>query len=169
MNDHVVYFAHGKESGPWGTKITALAEVAKAKGFHVESPDYSSMMDPEARVQKLLDLKPAAKKHLVLFGSSMGSYVSAVASQNIKPDGLFLLAPAFYRAGYEKQNPLPVAKITMVVHGWDDELIPVDDIVKYAKEHKARLLLVDSDHRLMSALPLIEKCFAEFLDEILKI
>jgi alpha/beta superfamily hydrolase len=169
MNDHVVYFAHGKESGPWGTKIAALAEVAKAKGFHVESPDYSVTMDPEVRVQQLLDLKPAAKKRLVLFGSSMGSYVSAVASQQIKPDGLFLLAPAFYREGYEYQNPAPSARITMIVHGWNDELIPADDIVRYAKEHQSRLLLVDSDHRLMSALPLIETIFADFLDEIIKV
>jgi len=167
MNDHVVYFAHGKESGPWGTKITALAQVAKAKGFHVESPDYSDTMDPEVRVQRLLDLRPAAKK-LVLFGSSMGSYVSAVASQDIKPQGLFLLAPAFYREGYEYQNPTPCAGIIMIVHGWSDELIPAEDIIKYSKEHKTRLLLVDSDHRLMSALALIEKVFSDFLDEILK-
>ena len=138
MNDNVVYFAHGKESGPGGTKITALAEIAKSKGFHVESPDYSDTMDPDVRVQRLLELKPAAQKHLVLVGSSMGSYVSTVASQEIKPAGLFLMAPAFYREGYEYQNPDLSAGIAMIVHGWDDELIPADDIIRYAKEHKTR-------------------------------
>jgi len=28
--------AHGKESGPWGEKMTALAEVARKRG-HIES------------------------------------------------------------------------------------------------------------------------------------
>jgi len=165
---NVVFFAHGKESGPWGTKIMKLAEVAKAKGFHVESPDYSATMDPDKRVEELLRLKPVAEKNLVLFGSSMGGYVSTVAAEVLKPAGLFLLAPAFYRPGYRIQNPRPQAKITAIVHGWDDELIPVDDIVRYAKEYKIRLHLVDSDHRLMSALPVIEKLFADFLDNILR-
>jgi hypothetical protein len=31
----LVCFAHGKESGPWGSKITALAQVAKRMGFEV--------------------------------------------------------------------------------------------------------------------------------------
>ena len=31
QESHIVYFAHGKGTGPWGTKITALAQVAKEK------------------------------------------------------------------------------------------------------------------------------------------
>ncbi len=168
MNDNVIYFAHGKESGPWGEKITRLAEIAKLKGFHVESPDYAGMLNPEDRIEKLLSLKPSAQKHLVLVGSSMGGYVSTVASQVLKPAGLFLLAPAFFREDYEMQNPAPVAGVIQIVHGWEDELISADDIFRYAKEHKTRLALVASDHRLMSAMPLIEKLFADFLEEIRK-
>lgn len=167
MHELAVYFAHGKESGPWGTKITALAKVARDKGFHVESPDYSATMDPSQRVGQLLALKPAARKHLVLVGSSMGAYVSAVTSAQLKPSGLFLLAPAFFRPGYEVQKPAPEARLTMIVHGWKDELIPAHEIVRYADEFRTRLVLVDSDHRLMSALPFIETLFAGFLDEIL--
>ncbi len=165
--ENIVYFAHGKESGPWGEKITQLAQIAKDKGFHVESPDYSGMLDADQRVEKLLSFKPAAEKHLVLVGSSMGGYVSTVASQELKPAGLFLLAPAFFRVDYEMQNPLPVAAATMIVHGWKDEVIPVDDIIRYSKEHKTNMFLVDSDHRLMSAMPLIKKLFSNFLDDIL--
>jgi hypothetical protein len=36
---HVV-FSHGQESGPWGTKISAMAEVAKSEGWSVDSVDY---------------------------------------------------------------------------------------------------------------------------------
>ena len=76
--ERLVCFAHGKESGPWGTKITRLAGVARARGFEVISPDYSGTQDPRRRVDLLLQLAPSAK-HLVLVGSSMGAYVSAMA------------------------------------------------------------------------------------------
>jgi len=158
-----VYFAHGKESGPWGTKIQALAEVAKARGFQVESPDYSSTMDPQERVKMLLALKPAAK-NLILVGSSMGGYVSAVASRTLKPRGLFLLAPAFFIDSYPEQSPRPDAGMTEIIHGWSDDVVPPEHSIRYAGEHKVTLHLVDSDHRLTSALPRIGDLFAAFLD-----
>ena len=48
-----ICFSHGKESGPWGTKITALAEIAMKRGFTVVSIDYTGEPDPDARVRKL--------------------------------------------------------------------------------------------------------------------
>ena len=49
-----VCFSHGQESGPWGTKIQALGEVARAVGHAVESLDYQGMDDPQARARKLI-------------------------------------------------------------------------------------------------------------------
>ena len=91
-----VYFNHGKESGPWGTKITALAAIARQKGFRVVSLDYSNRLDPDIRVEELLNLRLPDSEFTVLVGSSMGGYVATVASQIITPVGLFLMAPAFY-------------------------------------------------------------------------
>ena len=34
-----VVFSHGKESGPWGTKIMAMAAVVRDLGLTVESVD----------------------------------------------------------------------------------------------------------------------------------
>jgi len=48
----LVLFAHGKESGPWGNKIQALAEVAKYYEYRVESPDYSDLPDANSRVDR---------------------------------------------------------------------------------------------------------------------
>ena len=39
------FFAHGKESGPWGSKILHLAEGAKKMGLEVESPDYRDLLE----------------------------------------------------------------------------------------------------------------------------
>ena len=165
---NVVYFAHGKESGPWGTKIVRLAKIARQKGCHVESPDYSSTTDPDKRVKQLLSLKPQADKNLILVGSSMGGYVSTVVSKKLRPRGLFLLAPAFFRRGYTKPKPEPQARHTWIIHGWKDDVIPVESSFRFAKEYKVHLYIVDSDHRLISALPQIEELFTIFLNRILK-
>ncbi len=50
----LVLFAHGKESGPWGSKIKHLAAIAERLGAQVLSPDYGDLPDPDARVARLL-------------------------------------------------------------------------------------------------------------------
>ena len=54
MTEAYVVFSHGKESGPWGSKIAAMSELARAEGFQVESVDYQGIDDPQARVTRLL-------------------------------------------------------------------------------------------------------------------
>lgn len=164
---NVVYFAHGKESGPWGTKIKRLARIAKVKGFQVESPDYSQTFNPDERVAMLLKLEPAALDHLVLVGSSMGGYVSTVASETLKPHGMFLMAPAFYLPDYANQNPIPAAHATTVVHGWRDEVVPVDNVIGFAKKHGVLLHVLNDGHRLVDSLSTVEHLFGLFLDEVL--
>src|ERR1700679_3720457 len=130
-----VVFSHGKESGPWGTKITAMAAVVRDLGVKAESVDY-------------LGLAKDFEEPVVLVGSSMGGHVSAAAASVLKPRGLFLLAPAFYMAGYEQYTPQDVACPTVIVHGWHDDIVPVANGIRWAREHDAALHLLNSDHRL---------------------
>src|SRR3546814_11352042 len=78
MTENLIVFAHGKESGPWGIKIKHLAKTAEQRGFDVISPDYRHTQEPQARIDQLITLRPQARR-LVLAGSSMGGYVSAMA------------------------------------------------------------------------------------------
>jgi pimeloyl-ACP methyl ester carboxylesterase len=149
--EKLVVFAHGKESGPWGTKITRLAEVARARKFDVLSPDYSHTHDPKERVAHLLKLAPAAGT-LVLVGSSMGGYVSAMACAVLKPRALFLMAPALYFPGWD-EDPAGCPPDTVVVHGWHDDIVPVEVSVRFARERAAALHLLDSGHTLNDQLP----------------
>lgn len=167
MSNHLVYFAHGKESGPWGEKISALATIARSRGCRVESPDYSFTMNADERVAHFLSLKPKTQGRLILVGSSMGGYVSTVASATLQPAGLFLLAPAFFIPGYQQQSPTPCAAQTAIVHGWNDEVVPVDNSIRFARAHRVRLHLLDGDHRLTDCLPQIERLFSVFLEEVL--
>ena len=164
--DRLVCFAHGKESGPWGTKITFLAERARARGFDVTSPDYSGSHDPKARVKQLLALAPSANT-LVLVGSSMGAYVSAMACEALKPAALFLMAPALYFEGWDEE-PAGCPALTAVVHGWRDEIVPVDRALRFARPRRAALHLLDSGHTLNDRLPELGLLFDKLLEDVLE-
>ena len=79
-----IFFSHGKESGPWGAKIKRLAKLAEGMGCAVESIDYKNLMDPDLRVERLLEALAREDDSIVLLGSSMGGYVSLVASETVK-------------------------------------------------------------------------------------
>jgi len=159
----LVIFAHGKESGPWGSKIKHLAGIAERNGAQVLSPDYSDLMDPDDRVKRLLELPLPAHDRLILVGSSMGGYVSTVASQALKPAGLFLLAPALYIPGYRVQNPVSGASHACVVFGWRDEVIPVECGFRFAKNQHIPLHILDGDHRLNGVLTEVGDLFEKFM------
>jgi pimeloyl-ACP methyl ester carboxylesterase len=158
-----VIFAHGKESGPWGSKITAMAAVVRDLGVPLESVDYRGLDDPGERVRKLIAVGSELKEPMVLVGSSMGGHVSAAAAAQLKPRGLFLLAPAFYMAGYEQYTPQEVACPTAIVHGWHDDIVPVENSIRWAREHQAALHLLNSDHRLEDQIDAICQLLRAFL------
>ncbi|MFT5387187.1 MAG: alpha/beta superfamily hydrolase [Lysobacterales bacterium] len=163
MSEKVIYFAHGKESGPWGVKIKRLAEVAKELGFVVESPDYTSTMDPDERVQMLLAINPQAD-NLVLVGSSMGGYVSTVATSVLKAKGVFLMAPAFYVPFYQVKEPMPMTKNVTIVHGTHDDIVPAEHSKRYMEKYdQVQCHFLDSDHRLLNVLDEVDDIFRKFL------
>ena len=143
-----VVFSHGKESGPWGSKITAMAAVVRDLGVAAESVDYRGMDDPATRVRKLIETGAGLGAPLLLVGSSLGGHVAAAAARALDARGLFLLAPAFYMAGYEEYTPQDIACPTVIVHGWHDDIVPVENSIRWAREHRAALHVLNSDHRL---------------------
>jgi len=161
-----VVFSHGKESGPWGRKITAMAALARELNLAVESVDYRGMDDALARVEKLVGAAARIAKPLVLVGSSMGGYVSAAAASRLRPRGLFLLAPAFYMPGFESYTPQDVPCPTAIVHGWRDDIVPVDHSIRWAREHHAALHVLNSDHRMEDSIEPICSLLGGFLREI---
>jgi len=158
-----VIFAHGKESGPWGSKIRYLSDIASRLGARVISPDYSDLASPEDRVARLLALPRSEHETLILVGSSMGGYVSALASQSLKPKGLFLMAPAMYMPGYANQQPMSGAQHTCVVFGRQDDVVPVENGIRFAAENRADLHVIEGDHRLNHQIGQVGVLFEAFL------
>lgn len=172
MRGHVL-LSHGSESGPDSTKVSVLAEVAESLGFVATRVDYRACgigintVDIEARLQLGLDAtkKFAPEIPLILVGSSMGAFISGLISTRVECDGLFLLAPPIRLGDYPNNLEVSDAPLVMI-HGWDDELIPVDEVIDYAAENGAELHLLNDDHRLADYVGTIARWFAEFLDRV---
>jgi pimeloyl-ACP methyl ester carboxylesterase len=158
-----VVFSHGQEGGPWGRKITVLADTARAEGYEPESVDYRGIDSPQDRLVQLMDFCKDLEGELVLVGSSLGAYVSVAAASHLHARGLFLMAPAIYSEGLPPLRKGVLDCPTMVVHGWRDEVVPYEDSVRFARDHGASLHLLHDDHRLHSQMNLIRYLFEYFL------
>jgi alpha/beta superfamily hydrolase len=93
----------------------------------------------------------------------MGGYVATSASALLHARGLFLLAPAFYMPGMEQLTAKPAPCAKTIVHGWRDDVVPVDNSIRFAREYPATLHILDSDHRLHDVLSLVNYLFEFFL------
>ena len=144
----LVVFSHGKETGPNGRKILQLRDIAHQAGAQTISVDYTATQQPAARVELLLNTALPAHSGLILVGSSMGGYVSTVASAQFNPQGLLLMAPAFGLADYPQPYPTPFADNVAAVHGWQDDVVPPDNVIAWAKQHQVMLTLMNDDHAL---------------------
>lgn len=163
MKKPLLIFSHGQDSEPWGTKITVLAQCARELGYQVESVDYRSTNDPLERVNMLLNFARPLNAQPVLVGSSLGGHVATAASIALHARGLFLMAPAFYMPGFEQYTPQPAQCPITIVHGWGDDIVPIDNSIRYAREHRATLHAIDADHRMTAQLDMIAECFKLFL------
>lgn len=157
-----VVFSHGKDSEPWGHKILALAEVAKARGYAVESVDYRGIESVTARLELLLATCQRLPPAPILVGSSLGGFLAVAASQSVRAQALFLMAPAFDLPGLPP-TPQAAACPTVVVHGWQDDVVPVENALVFARAQRALTYLVEDGHRLHDSLPRIER----WLDDLL--
>ena len=162
-----VIFSHGKESGPWGLKIKRLAKTAEKHGCSIDSINYTDLMDPDQRVERLLDTLKQESEPFMLVGSSMGGYVSLVASESVDTEGLFLMAPALYLVGFGRQQYDSKSPLIDIVHGWSDDIIPAGHSIKFARQADCALHLISGDHVLNGVVDEIEKLFEKFLLTVL--
>jgi pimeloyl-ACP methyl ester carboxylesterase len=164
MATHIV-FSHGKESGPWGSKIKSMAEQVKGYG-EIHSVDYRDLTSPDDRVARLIKHLKSLSGDIILIGSSMGGYVSTVASNKVNVAGLMLLAPAFYLDGYGIQEPITPCQHISITHGWDDDVVPCGNSIRFALKHKSKLNLVDDGHRLANSQDALNTALIALLTKV---
>ena len=146
MPSRYVVFSHGQDGTPWGRKITALADTARSEGYQPESVDYRGINSARERIARLMEFCQGLQGDLVLVGSSVGGYVSLASASLLHARGVFRLAPALYSTGFPELRKGVLDCPAAVVHGWRDSVVPYEGSVRFAKEYKATLHLLDDDH-----------------------
>lgn len=161
--------SHGFRSGPDAAKVGALAQACEALGWRAVLPDFRDLdasNDPlriDERIARTIAHAPAGR--VVFGGSSMGAFASGFASLARPCDGLFLIALPIAIPGYPRAfecAPVP----TTLVHGWDDDVCPVDAAIGFARARRAGLHLLDDDHRLGRHVDACAALFARFLEAL---
>ena len=169
-----VVFSHGKESGPFGSKIQRLMAVAEELGLRTASIDYRDCATADERVALLnehLNRLEVPLSQVVLVGSSMGGYISTVVANEQSVAGLFLMAPALWMDSeeYAIQSYCPKTTHVEIVHGMFDDIVPYENSIRFAREHDGTILhLVPDDHRLKASHEFLACQFRRFLDDISK-
>ncbi len=143
-----------------------MSELAKGLGCNIDSVDYQGIADPTERVEKLLRECSDIDDPLILVGSSMGGHVATAAAHSLLAAGLFVLAPAYYMEGYEDLTPPPPSMPICIVHGWHDDIVPVENSIRYARECSATLHLVNGDHRLTENIDEINGYLEQFIENL---
>ena len=163
---HIV-FSHGQESGPWGTKIKIMASLASSLDCDVSSIDYQGIKEPQDRVAKLIKECSDIPEPICLVGSSMGGFVATAAAYDVKAIGLFVLAPAYFIQGFDHSLIKSIDIPMEIVHGWNDNIVPVENSIRYAQSQHAKLHIVDGDHGLTDNIQEINNYFKTFIGQFL--
>ncbi len=161
-------WCHGSLSQPWGSKSKYLAGLAESTGLTMEALNFQDLENPDERVARLTAKLAESNTPTILCGSSMGGYVASTAARNENILGLFLLAPAFYLPGYDIHVFSGMPDSISIVHGWEDDVVPVENSIRFAKQHKAELLIVPDGHRLSGSLEVTGHLFSRFLETVQK-
>ena len=163
----LLILSHGLHSSPDATKVSALAAVAEPLGFVSVRPDFRDLDATgevrriDQRIVRLLEHVPNDRP-VILAGSSMGAFISGLASLRVNCVGLFLMALPVAIPGYA--HAFDAARVpTTLVHGWADELCPVNDAIAFARLRNDEISLVRDDHRLSNHVDFVAARFGEFL------
>ncbi len=166
-----VILSHGSDSGPDATKVSALAKIADELGWKSLRPDFREedklghAASVQPRVEKLVAAARDAAKPLVLAGSSMGAFVSGLASLQVPCTGIFLIALPMAIPRWSQRFDMANVP-AMLVHGFNDELCPVAAAVQFASAKHISTLLLPDDHRLANHVEPIGQQFRLFLQRL---
>ncbi|MBT3391992.1 MAG: alpha/beta fold hydrolase [Chloroflexi bacterium] len=140
-------FIHGLEGSSQGMKAAYLRD----RFPDVHTPDFTGSLDQ--RMGKLLSiLQSHPEDNWTLIGSSFGGLMAALYAK-MHPqrlDKLILLAPALVWPDFALQENLQVDVPTIIYHGTQDDVIPIDYVRSLAERSFTQLKFntVDDDHML---------------------
>lgn len=129
--------------------VTSLAKVFFALGYLAVRPNFRGIGATAGTHDKGIgetDDLVAVADHvrrrfgdlpLLLAGFSFGSYVQTRVARRLEIERMALIAPAVNRFDAE-----PVRPDTLVVHGDEDDVVPLDAVLKWAKPQNLPIVVI---------------------------
>ena len=146
MDNTKIIYLHGSESTSQSGKARQFAE--KFPGM--VTPDFTGSFE-----ERMKQLKPilGRKKNWVIIGSSFGGLMGTVftCQHPTQVRKLILLAPALLRDHFAPYLDLePVSVPTVIVHGTEDDVVPLESVRELAEKlfKNLKYIVVDDGHRL---------------------
>jgi hypothetical protein len=149
MDTSRIIYLHGLESTSQSGKARQFAE--KFPGM--VTPDFTGDFE-----ERMAQLKPilGRKKNWTIIGSSFGGLMGTVFTCNhpTQVRKLILLAPALLKEPFGSfLNLEPVSVPTVIIHGTEDDVVPLEPVREIAEKLFTNLqyIVVDDGHRLHKA------------------
>ncbi len=140
-----IIYLHGLESN----SQTHKAALVRAVYPDLVMPDFIGSLDE--RMRQLYPILGSAS-NWTLIGSSYGGLMAALFSTRFPAQvrKQLLLAPALMLPEFAENLPKPIDVPTIIIHGRQDTIVPVDAARPLAEKVFRQLdyRLVDDDHRL---------------------
>ena len=149
MDNTKIIYLHGSESTSQSGKARQFAE--KFPGM--VTPDFTGSFE-----ERMKQLKPilGRKKNWTIIGSSFGGLMGTVftCEHPTQVRKLILLAPALLRDHFAPYLNLEAVSVpTVIVHGTEDDVVPLEPVREIAEKLFTDLqyIVVDDGHRLHKA------------------
>ena len=149
INNSSIIYLHGLESTSQSGKARQFAQ--KFPGML--TPDFTGSL--EERMTQLLPILGSEKDWTIIgssFGGLMGTVFTCDHPSQVRK--LILLAPALLRDPFGAYlNLVPVSVPTVIIHGIEDDVVPLEPVRSLAEKLFADLtyIVVDDGHRLQKA------------------
>ena len=178
----MLYYLHGYQSDPFSEKGTLLRETLQAVPitYRDGAPEDLVISECLSRISDVIK----KDQQVVLIGSSLGGFLAAATAlshSNVKQ--LILLNPAIipprtdlrtvqgmpHRILEEMMDPrlfeqkIP-ASIT-ILRGTNDDVVPDDWVVSFAKAQQATIQVYNDDHRFSKNLQKLPEIISELLQK----
>jgi pimeloyl-ACP methyl ester carboxylesterase len=146
-------FIHGLESNNQGTK---------AVYFRKNFPDMLTPNFPGSLEERLAKLRSllSGESDIFLVGSSFGGLMASIFAMENEPrvKRLILLAPAINLMEFSPYRDRTLQMPVHIYHGWQDEVIPLEDVQRVANLVFSHLAFhaMDDDHYLHKSFEKIE-------------
>jgi len=175
----MLYYIHGYLSSPDGAKGTLFSNKLQAKAIQYRDvpPEELVVSDCLEKISEAIGDDTSA----VLIGSSLGGFLAAKTAQLTHVSKLILINPAIIPPSVdisliddmpqriledmqdEKLFLSTIDSDIILLVGTNDDLVPNEWSVEFAKAQEARLHFFHDDHRFSTYLPHLPDIISSFL------